>query len=85
MRINEEKLRQFLADSGLVSKSDYDKAMREADDRAGRAFANCGPHLFALPKDRHHTRGAGATDVVGQCVLYPVDLPALGFAAQLEH
>lgn len=33
MRINEEKLRQFLADSGLVSKSDYDKAVREADDR----------------------------------------------------
>ncbi|MGM0482429.1 MAG: GspE/PulE family protein [Patescibacteria group bacterium] len=34
MRINEEKLRNFLYDSGLVSKSDYDKAVQEADDRA---------------------------------------------------
>ncbi|MGM0628895.1 MAG: GspE/PulE family protein [Patescibacteria group bacterium] len=34
MRINEEKLRNFLYDSGLVSKSDYDKAVQEADERA---------------------------------------------------
>ncbi len=33
MQINEEKLREFIADSGLVSKSDFNEAEREADDQ----------------------------------------------------
>ena len=33
MQIDEEKLRQFVADSGLVSKSDFDEAQREADEK----------------------------------------------------
>ncbi|MFP4539543.1 MAG: GspE/PulE family protein [Candidatus Paceibacterota bacterium] len=33
MRINEEKLREFISDSGLVSRSDLDKAIDEADER----------------------------------------------------
>ncbi|MFP4022299.1 MAG: GspE/PulE family protein [Candidatus Paceibacterota bacterium] len=33
MRINEEKLREFISDSGLVSRSDLDRAIDEADER----------------------------------------------------
>ena len=33
MRIDENKMRQFIADSGLVSKSDLSKAVQEADEK----------------------------------------------------
>lgn len=33
MRISEEKMREFISDSGLVSKSDFNEALREADDK----------------------------------------------------